>query len=176
MAIIRQQRLFSWREIEDLQDLERLKLVLEHIPDEALLRDLEKERGRDDPPVRGIWNSILAGVLYEHESIESLRRDLGRNAQMRELCGLTRVPSAAAYTRLLKSLLCRQAELDAVFNRLMSKLSSEPISMPESRFRAFRRRKPAWLRHRVSPYARKQPGSATEPNGGAGARRRSRCT
>jgi len=70
-----------------------------------------------------MWNSILAGVVYGHESIESLRRDLGRNAQMRELCGLTRVPSAAAYTRFLKSLLCRQAELEAVFDRLVSELS-----------------------------------------------------
>jgi len=29
-------------------------------------------------------NSILAGIVYEHPSIESLRRELSRNAQLRE--------------------------------------------------------------------------------------------
>ncbi len=31
MAIIRQRRLFSWREVDNLQDLERLRLVIEHM-------------------------------------------------------------------------------------------------------------------------------------------------
>jgi transposase len=127
MAIIRQQRLFSWREVEDLQDLERLRLVIEHMPDEQLMRVLEEERGcgRDDHPVRGMWNSILAGVVYGHESIESLRRELGRNAQLRELCGLRKVPSAAAYTRFLKRLVSKRAELEAIFDRLVSELCGE---------------------------------------------------
>ncbi len=127
MAIIRQRRLFSWREVEDLQDLERLRLVIEHMPDEELMRLLEEERGcgRDDHPVRGMWNSLLAGVVFGHESIESLRRELARNAQLREMCGLERVPSAAAYTRFLKRLVSKQAELEAMFDRLVSGLSGE---------------------------------------------------
>jgi len=45
MAIIPQQRLFSWKEIDNLGDLERLELVLETMPDEKLMQFLEKKRG-----------------------------------------------------------------------------------------------------------------------------------
>jgi len=44
-AIIPQKRLFVWEEIEQLGDLERLRLVLQHMPDEELMRELEKNRG-----------------------------------------------------------------------------------------------------------------------------------
>jgi len=106
-------------------DLKRLVLVMEHLPDEALMRKLEREHGcgRDDHPVRAMWNSILAGIVYGHESIESLRRELGRNAQMRELCGLTRVPSAAAYTRFLKKLLSYKTDLEAIFDGMVAERS-----------------------------------------------------
>jgi hypothetical protein len=44
--------------------------------DEEIMQILEKQRGkgRDDFPVRAMWNSILAGVVYQHPSIESLNR------------------------------------------------------------------------------------------------------
>lgn len=45
MAIIPQLSLFSWDDIEELGDLERLRLVLEHMPDEKLMQKLEKKRG-----------------------------------------------------------------------------------------------------------------------------------
>jgi hypothetical protein len=35
MAILPQQRLFGWDEIENLGDLDRLRLVLKCMPDEA---------------------------------------------------------------------------------------------------------------------------------------------
>src|SRR5690625_5455849 len=87
MAIIPQINLFSWEEIEDLGDLKRLKLVIEHLPDEPLMKLLEKKRknGRNDYPIRAIWNTILAGIVFEHKTIESLRRELSRNAQLRHL-------------------------------------------------------------------------------------------
>ena len=89
MAIIPQRQLFSWQEIENLADLERFSLLLKHLPDEELMQTLETQRGkgRDDYPVRAMWNSILAGVVYQHPSIESLRRELMRNAELRQLCG-----------------------------------------------------------------------------------------
>ncbi len=39
-----------------------MKLVIEHMPDESLMRRLKKERGpgRDDYLVRGMWNAVLA--------------------------------------------------------------------------------------------------------------------
>ncbi len=102
MAIIAQKRLFGWKEIEELGDLERLQLVLQYMPDEELMRILEEERdwGRNEYPVRAVWNSVLAGVVYEHVSVESLRRELKRNAQLRELCGFKREEDRRVFTPL----------------------------------------------------------------------------
>ncbi len=89
MAILTQPFLFTWEEIDELGDLERLQLVLNHLPDEKLMAVLEAKRGkgRDDYPVRATWNSILAGIVFQHESVESLRRELQRNGQLRGICG-----------------------------------------------------------------------------------------
>jgi len=87
---IRQMNLFSWEEIKDLGELDRLRLVIQYLPDEKLMRKLESNRknGRNDDPVRTVWNTLLAGVVFQHDSIESLRRELNRNGQLRWLCGL----------------------------------------------------------------------------------------
>ena len=68
MAIIAQKQIFGWNEIDGLGDLERLRLVVEYMPDEKLMRYLESGRkhGRDDYPVRAVWNAILAGVVFGH--------------------------------------------------------------------------------------------------------------
>ncbi len=108
MAIIPQAKLFEWNTVDALGDLERLQLVLEGLPDEALMQALEAERGRgrDDYPVRPVWNSLIAAVVFEHSSFASLRRELLRNGQLRQLCGFdpvlgaAAVPPAWAYTRL----------------------------------------------------------------------------
>ncbi len=130
MAIIPQKRLFCWEEIENLGDLERLALVLRYLPDEELMRALEKERGRgrDDYPIRAVWNSLLAGVVYEHASIESLRRELSRNAQLRQLCGFDvakgekAVPPPSAYSRFLRHLFAHAGLIDAMFDSLVEAL------------------------------------------------------
>ena len=133
MAIIPQKSLFSWKEIEALGDLERLRLVLAYLPDEPLMQVLEAERGkgRDDYPVRAVWNSLLAGVVYQHVSVESLRRELLRNGQLRDQCGFdpvrggAAVPPPWAYTRFLEGLF-RHAELiDAMFDELVESLRRE---------------------------------------------------
>ena len=48
--------LFTWKEVEAKSDLERLMLVVEHLPDEGLMQKLEKQwkRGRDDYPIRPV--------------------------------------------------------------------------------------------------------------------------
>ena len=126
MAIIPQQELFSWEEIEELGDLERLKLVVEYLPDEELMRRMERQRGqgRDDYPVRAVWNSVLAGVIFGHDSIESLRRELKRNGQLRKECGfnllkgVAAVPPAWVYTRFLKSLMRHMGLMEEMFDSL----------------------------------------------------------
>ncbi len=131
MAIIAQKSL--WEAIEELGDLERFLLVLKTLPDEPLMRTLERERGkgRNDYPVRAQWNSILAGVVFGHESIESLRRELARNAQLRHLCGFdpldgtAAVPPPWAYSRFLRSLFGHQEGIDAMFDELVESLRQE---------------------------------------------------
>ena len=130
MAIIPQKILFGWEKIDELGDLERLRLVLENLPDEILMEVLEKDRGRgrDDYPVRAVWNSILAGIVFQHDSVESLRRELKRNAQLRELCGFDpfkgqeAVPPPCVYTRFFKGLFRRQSLIDDIFDRLVDEL------------------------------------------------------
>lgn len=124
MAIIPQLKLFGWEEIEQLGDLERLRLVLEYMPDEELMQKLEKERGlgRDDYPIRGMWNAILAGVVYQHISIESLRRELSRNGQLRDMCGLSKVPTPWAFSRFLAKLLSMEEEINVIFDKLVEEL------------------------------------------------------
>ena len=119
MAIIQELGLFSWKDFHDnlqnLGDLERFKLVIETMPDQKLIQILRtlRSNGRNEHPVEAMWNSILAGVVFEHVSIESLRRELRRNAQFREMCGfnplagVNAVPSKSAYSRFLSSLLNR---------------------------------------------------------------------
>jgi hypothetical protein len=132
MAIIPQQRLFGWREIDELGDLERLALVLRHLPDEELMRKLERERakGRNDYPIRAVWNSVVAGVVFQHPSIESLRRELARNAQLRDICGFDpclgerAVPPAYVYSRFLGKLMWYSGEIEKMFDRLVEKVST----------------------------------------------------
>lgn len=132
MAIIPQRQLFGWQEIDELGDLQRLLLVVNHLPDEELMEKLEQERGkgRDDYPVRAVWNSILAGIVYQHPSIESLRRELLRNGQLREICGFDlclgerAVPPAYVYTRFCRKLMLYTDEVEKIFLRLVEEIKT----------------------------------------------------
>jgi hypothetical protein len=127
VAIVPQRELFCWENIEELGDLIRLKLVLDNLPDEELMQSLEGERknGRDDYPVRVIWNSILAGLIFEHNTIESLRRELSRNSQLRDVCGfdlwkgIEAIPPSYVYSRFLRKLLANQDLISKMFHELV---------------------------------------------------------
>ena len=125
IAIIPQIKLFEWTEIQTLGDLKRLQLVLEGMPDEELMRTLEQQRGkgRDDYPVRAMWNSVLAGIVFQHDNVEKLRRELARNGQLRELCGLdNQVPPPWVYTRFLKNLMAYETLIDGMFETLVEQI------------------------------------------------------
>ena len=103
--------------MEPLSDLRRLQLVVDNLGDEALVSLLERKRGkgRDDYPIRGLWNSILAEVVFQHSSVESLRRELLRNGQLRWLCGVGKVTAPWVYTRFLGSVLRHGDAVDGMF-------------------------------------------------------------
>lgn len=117
-------------EIEILGDLERLKLCLENIDDNKLYQKLELERknGRNDFPIRVMLNLIYAMKIFGHRSVESFRRELSRNAQLRKACGLkdedylylgqrkNLIPKARVFTNFFKKLIKYQNSLDEIFD------------------------------------------------------------
>jgi hypothetical protein len=94
MARIVQPLLFTWDAIEAKSDLERFYLVRDNLPDEDIVMTMEHIRGngRDDFPVRAMWNAVLAGIVFQHESIESLIRELSRNPSLLAACGFDPTP------------------------------------------------------------------------------------
>jgi len=135
MARIISQMAFSdYSEIEILGDLERLQLALEGMDDEALMRRLEAKRGkgRNDYPIRVLWNLIIAMKIFGHRTVESFRRELSRNAQLRKICGLRDngrkhhlVPPSRVFTRFLKQLADDQLEIDEMFTETVAELGAE---------------------------------------------------
>jgi hypothetical protein len=133
MAIIPQPELFSWDQVEASSDMERLRWALESMPDETLMRTLEAARKgrRDDYPIRAVWNSIIAGIVFEHKGPESLRRELARNAELRQACGFDifkgkdAVPLPSVYTRFLKKLFAHHEQIDAIFDALVDSLREQ---------------------------------------------------
>ena len=88
----------SWQAVESLPDLERLCLVLDTLPDEEIVAALEarRGRGRNDYPVRSMWRALIAGVVFQHASIQSLLREMGRNPALLELCEFDPLPFQSA--------------------------------------------------------------------------------
>jgi hypothetical protein len=120
--------MFSWEnEIENLGDLKRLKLVLEHMPDESLMLKLEKARGRgrDAYPIRAMWNAVIAMVVLGHARYADLIRELRRNVQLRHMCGfqfLESVPGADNMSRFVKKLKAHESDVLLVFVELSEML------------------------------------------------------
>lgn len=132
MAIIAQRPLFGWQEIEPIGDLARLHLVLSNLPDQELVATLEGERGlrgRDDYPVRAMWNATVAGVVFQHPTVAALLRELARNGQLRQLCGFwsdgaaALVPPPWVFSRFLSSLMRHVDLLEAMFERLVEEIA-----------------------------------------------------
>ena len=131
MANIPQSSLFGWDQIEAASDLDRLRLILSVLPDEQLMRRLEELRGkgRNDYPIRATWNTVLAGIVFQHPSVASLRRELLRNGELRQLCGFDpllgafAVPTDDAFSHFLSLLLDNQTPLDAIFHDLVKQLA-----------------------------------------------------
>lgn len=130
LASIPQSELFSWDQVEASSDLRRFDLLLSALPDEGLMLVLEQEwkRLRNDYPLRAVWNSILAGVVFQHPSIESLRRELLRNGELRQVCGFSvlkgdlAVSPKCVYSRFLLRLFKHQEGIDAMLDVLVERL------------------------------------------------------
>ena len=131
MAIIPQGSIFDYKWIELLGDLERLKIALDGIDDEELMRRLEaiRKNGRNEYPVRVMWNLFIAMKVFGHSSVESFRRELSRNSQLRRVCGLNDeerrkhlVPPSRVFTGFIKKLIKEKEAVLKIFEEQVSKL------------------------------------------------------
>ncbi|NQU44375.1 transposase [bacterium] len=76
------------------------------------MRVLEAERKgrRDDFPLRAMWNSLIAFVVFGHGTTAALLREMGRNGELRDLCGFyslgarALVPTESVFSRFLGKL------------------------------------------------------------------------
>ena len=131
MAHIVHQHLFSWDEIDHSSDLYRLQLALEYLPDEKIVLELERLRGngRDTYPVRATWNALLAAVVLQHDTMESLLRELRRNAELRQVCGFNPfhgtagVPTPWAMSRFLANVIQLKDLIEKMFDELVERLT-----------------------------------------------------
>ncbi|MGB4660945.1 MAG: transposase [Mobilitalea sp.] len=136
MKILPQIMMFDYTQNEEvLGDLERLKKVIDNIPDGKLIHRLNETRGkgRNDWPIVSMWHAVLAGIVFQHTSDSELLRELNRNSQLRDLCGFVPkterqkngtykifvAPTASAYSRFLKHLIKCQNELNEIFQNLV---------------------------------------------------------
>ena len=132
--IISQVTFADYGEIEILGDLERFLLALSGMDDEELMVCLEsmRGRGRNDYPVRVMWNLIIAMKVFGHRTVESFRRELSRNSQLRKICGLDDfankkhiVPPARVFTKFLKLLSSVQLDIDKIFSNSVNNLGEQ---------------------------------------------------
>lgn len=135
MKIISQMSLFGYNKNDNLGDLERLQMIIDYMPDDRIIHKLYKMRGkgRNDWPVEAMWNSFLAGFVFEHRSVSDLLRELKRNRQLREMCGfetkafkqkdgsikIMLAPTNSAYTNFLNNLKKCREEIREAFDELV---------------------------------------------------------
>lgn len=127
MAAIPQLQLFSWEDVEASPEIMRLARVLEVLPDHRIVEALIRQRKarRNDYPIQAVWNSLIAGVVFGHGSVESLRRELARNGELRQVCGFdplrggAAVPPAPVYSRVLAKLHGLRGLVDGMFHELV---------------------------------------------------------
>lgn len=101
--------LFAWDALEDSPSLQSLRVLLEAIPDHALLESLRAARGkgRDDYPVEVLWGTLVLAIALRHVSTDACLEDLKRNPALRLLIGIEaedRVPDADNMSRFLARL------------------------------------------------------------------------
>lgn len=129
--IITQISVFDYTEIEKLGDLERFDLAMEGIDDEGLMQKLESRRknGRDDYPIRVMWNLLIAMIVFGHKTVDSFRRELSRNSQLRRICGLSDfgnrkhlVPPSRVFSGFFKILSGEKEEIARIFDVQVAEL------------------------------------------------------
>jgi hypothetical protein len=121
--------LFAWDALEDSPSLKSLRILLEAIPDHALLESLRSARGkgRDDYPVEVLWGTLLLAIALRHVSLDACLEELKRNPALRLLIGIEAeedVPGADNMSRFLATLgeEAHLPHLRAIFDVMVKRL------------------------------------------------------
>ena len=106
MARILQQDMFGWKSVGYMPELERFRMVRDTLDDEAVVGALEvlRGRGRNDYPVRPMWNAVILFPLTGHTTWSAYCRELGRNRDLMEVCGFPvgcKAPKECVFNRFL---------------------------------------------------------------------------
>lgn len=76
-----------------------------------------------------MWNAQLAGIVFQHPTVESLLRELRRNWQLRQVCGfepikgLNAVPNSWAFSRFAAKVIGHLPLIEAMFPTLVDQLT-----------------------------------------------------
>ncbi len=105
---------------------DRLVLVLEALPAENLITSLMRENwtGRKGYSTRGMWSTLLAGVLNQCNSLSQVVRLLKRDREVRLVYGFSQddIPSEDALGRFLKKLVKHEDLVEKCFTSLVERL------------------------------------------------------
>jgi len=127
MSMIPQATFFWETDIEQLGDLARLKHVLENLPDEEFVRRLEKERncGRNEYPIRAMWNAVIAMIVFGHRTYADFIRELRRNAQLAWMCGFEgfgKIPGPDNMSRFVSKLKDHNVDIKGILIKQSERL------------------------------------------------------
>jgi hypothetical protein len=121
--------LFAWDALEDSPALRSVRVLLEAIPDHALLESLRdaRDKGRDDYPVEVLWGTLVLAIALRHLSTDACIEELKRNPALRLLIGIeaeSMVPEADNMSRFLTRLgeEPHLTHLRAVFDEMAKRL------------------------------------------------------
>ena len=121
-----QSPLFDFEAYISQKETNRLLKVLEALPAEKLLITLEQEHwtGRKGYSVRGLWSTLIAGLLNQCHSLADIVRLLKRDKETRLVCGFSKdaMPGEDALGRFLKKLVKHATVLDEFIQALVDKL------------------------------------------------------
>ena len=121
-----QSPLFDFEAFISRRSNARLVVVLEALPAERLLTALEAEHwtGRKGYATRGMWSALIAGVLYQCNSLAGVIRLLKRDKDVRMVCGfaLDTIPSEDALGRFLTKLVSHEDLVGQCFTSLVERL------------------------------------------------------
>jgi len=127
MARILQQDLFGWKSVKLMPALERFTMVRDTLDDECLVSELERQRGkgRDDYPVRPMWNAVVFFPLTGHTTWKSYVRELERNRDLLAVCGFPvgcKAPAEWVMSRFLKKVKGLRVLVDDIIHRAIDVL------------------------------------------------------